>query len=110
MRQHFRPEGADRQRIGQRPSQGQIDFVRELLPEKIAFGKFRDFWVERYLAFLRGEIDALGGDTIGRRYIDCELKAYSDLKISRKPADRFRAWFVIHSACRWLARVERGTR
>jgi hypothetical protein len=111
MRQHFRPEGADRQRIGQRPCYSQLNFVRDLLPENFAFCKFRDVWLERYIAFVEREIiDARYGGSIGRRYHRCALTAYAEFQASGEPFDRFRTWFAIHAAGRWLGETAGATR
>jgi hypothetical protein len=110
MRKHFRREGANRQRIGQRPSQGQIDFVRELLLEKNEFGKFSDVWIERYLDFVEREIDARDRDSIGRHYHRCALTACAEFQASGKPSDRFSTWLLIQTACRWLVETAGATR
>jgi hypothetical protein len=66
-----------------------------------------DYWIERYLRWLEGEIDRLGGGAIARHYLKCAKANYREFCASRDSRARFSAWLAIRTACQWLSQLRR---
>jgi hypothetical protein len=65
----------------------------------------RDRNIEAYISYLEREHQRLGAGTIGFYYLRCLNAAYREFQALGSRADRYRTWEVIHSTCRYLAKL-----